>query len=194
MPSIRATQLRVALSMVNVTAAVTTDLGDPLGAAGSVHSRRKQQIASRLVAGAAFTMWGAEGSKEGPIYGPIYQSASVTTTGGGNTLSADISFQPNSCVNALQMIYNINFTSTCPVGYSPTAPTLNQCVWFSIRGLATGWHNATNVDIINSTAIRLSVPDINDTAIATSFGQNSFPVTVLFSGSLPVVPWSEAIL
>ena len=60
------------------------------------------------------------------------------------------------------------------------------------RGATTGWFNAT-VALINNTAVRLSVAGVNDAAVATAFGQGAFPVTVLFSGPLPVAPWNETI-
>jgi hypothetical protein len=46
--AIRAAQLRVGTGLANVSAAVSTDLGDPQAPAGSVHSRRKQALAERL--------------------------------------------------------------------------------------------------------------------------------------------------
>lgn len=186
--AIRAAQLRVGLSTPNASTAVTTDAGDPQAPAGSVHSRRKQPVAARLVAGAAAVQWGAA-SKEGPVYGPLH-ARSIDASAAAGSLAADVAFVPESCEFGLQLVLNVNWTSTCPVGVSPTAPTLDECSWFSIQGAASGWHNATGVEVLNATAVRLSVPGVSDVAVATAFGQSAYPVTVLYSGDLPVAPWN----
>lgn len=191
-PAIRAAQLRVGLSTPNASVSVATDMGDPLAPAGSVHSRRKQAIAARIVAGAAAVLYGAA-SRAGPVYGPLYAAAADTSAAAGGVLTADVSFSPSSCPFGLQLVFGVNYTSTCPVGVSPTAPSLAECSWFAVRGAASGWLNATDVSVLNATAVRLSVPGVRDVAVATSFGQTSYPVTVLFSGSLPVAPWTETI-
>jgi hypothetical protein len=189
--AIRAAQLRVGLSTPNASTAVSTDTGDPLAPAGSVHSRRKQAVAARLVAGAASVQWGAA-SHAGPVYGPLYAAAADASAAAG-ALAADVTFAPSSCPFGLQLVFGVNWTSTCPVGASPTAPSLAECAWFAVRGAATGWHNATAVSILNATAVRLAVPGVQDAPVATAFGQGSYPVTVLFSGTLPVAPWSETL-
>lgn len=190
-PAIRRAQILVGTTTPNASVAVATDSGDPLAPAGSVHSRRKQALAARLVAAAAAVQWGAA-SREGPAIGPLYaRAADVSATAGA--LAADVVFSDASCPFGLALVFGINYTSTCPVGLSPTAPTIDECAWFALRGAASGWVNATAVEVLNATAIRLSAPGVADVAVGTAFGQSSYPVTVLFSGPLPVTPWSEDV-
>lgn len=185
--AIRAAQLRVGLTTPNASVAVSTDLGDPQAPAGSVHSRRKAEIAARLAAGYAAARYGAA-SASGPVYGPLYASA-VARNG---TLAADVGFTPASCAGGLQLALDVQWTSACPVNASASAPALSECAWFALRGAATGWHNAS-VAVLNGTAVTLTVDGVEDIAVATAFGQGAYPVTVLFSGLLPVAPWNETI-
>ena len=196
--TVRAAQLRVGLSMPNASAAVSTDLGDPQAPAGSVHSRRKAEIGARLAAGFAAARWGSA-SVSGPVYGPLYSHA--TDASGGSSLAADVSFTPSSCAAGLQLVFGEPWTSECPVNASASAPDISECAWFAIQGSSSGWHNAT-VTILNGTTVRLTVTGnatgtpgdyAMDTAIATAFGQGAYPVTVLFSGTLPVAPWNATI-
>lgn len=193
LPALRAAQLRVGLTTPNATVAISTDLGDPQAPAGSVHSRRKSEVAARLAAGFAAVRWGAA-STMGPVYGPLYESATDASSSSGGALTADVSFLPSSCSGGLQLVLSEPWTSACPVNASASAPALSECAWFALRGAATGWHNAS-VAVLNNTAVRLSVEGVNDAAVATAFGQSAYPVTVLFSvsGALPVAPWNETI-
>lgn len=192
--TVRAAQLRVGLTSPNATVAVATDLGDPQAPAGSVHSRRKAEVAARLAAGFAAVRWGAA-STSGPVYGPLYARAADAGGGGGGgggVLAADVAFAPPSCAAGLQLVLAQPWTSTCPVNASASAPVLAECAWFGVQGATTGWHNAS-VAVLNDTAIRLTVDGVADAAIATAFGQGAYPVTVLYSGTLPVAPWNETI-
>jgi hypothetical protein len=198
--AVRAAQMDVALSTPNVTCAVLVDDGDPTAPAGSVHSRNKRLVAERLVAGALATMYGASAPK---IYGPTYASAldSGAATPPG-TLSADVSFTTDSTApGGLEIVLGVNGTSWCPTGQSPTAPTLSECAWFSLQGRASGWLNATMIDILNASAVRLSAPlpslasnpSLSDVVVATAWAQNSYPVSTLYANGLPATPWNETV-
>ena len=87
------------------------------------------------------------GARSAPIYGPTYAAAqdSGAATPPG-TLAADVSFAPSSALpGGLALVYGVNGTSWCPVGQSPSAPTLSECAWFALQGAASGWLNVTEV-------------------------------------------------
>ena len=138
------------------------------------------------------TRFGAA-SLAGPVYGPTYARAADAS--GGGALAADVAFTPASCTAGLQLVFADNRTFACPVGASPTAPNISDCAWFALQGRDAGWVNATAVAVLNATAVRLSAESggADDVVIATAFGQASWPVTVLFSGPLPVVPWNTTL-
>lgn len=195
-PTLRAAQLAVARATSGVTAAVTVDLGDALAPAGSVHSRRKQEVASRLVAGAMLTRFGAA-SQAGPVYGPTYSLARDSSSGA--SLSAEVTFDGSTVGATLVLLTD---GASCPVGVSPTAPNVTDCAWFAIQGSMSGWVNATTVTLVNATSIRLSAQGAaGEVALATAFGQASWPVATLFSDGaagnappLPAIPWNETTI
>ena len=134
-----------------------------------------------------------------PLYGPTYASAadSGAPTPPG-TIAADVSFVPASVLpGGLQLVLGVNGTSWCPVGQSPTAPTIAQCAWFAIQGRASGWLNVTGVTVLNATAVRLSATlpvsrsaATGDVAVATAWAQGSYPVSTLYANGLPASPWN----
>jgi hypothetical protein len=194
-PAVRKAQMDVANSLPHSTYGVTTDLGDPTAPAGSVHSRHKAELAARLAAGFASVAYG-QASLSGPFLGPLYLSAADASVQ-GSELAAEVAFEPSSAEGGLQLILNRNGTSWCPVGQSATAPSISDCSWFSLLGSASGWVNASRVELLNGTAVRLSAPSAlaGDTVLATAWGQNSYPVCVLFNAvGLPVSPWNESLV
>jgi hypothetical protein len=118
--SVRAAQLHVCRTLSNVTCAIIDDDGDPQAPAGSVHSRYKQVVAARLAAAGLRTQYGPSYANL-PMYGPLYSGFQDASTAG--TLSAIVSFEPDSCTGGLQIVTGLNFTSTCPVdlGIFPSA-------------------------------------------------------------------------
>lgn len=173
--------------LANVTCAVITDDGDPTAPAGSVHSRNKQLVARRLVAGAMATQYDAASTA---VYGPVYSSAADTSTAG--QLSATVTFTPATSSNTggLAMRFDVNNTSTCPVAAGIPA---DACAYFALQSAATGaWVNATTVTILNTTSISLAAATATqgDTVAATAWGQGAYPVVVLYNAAgLPGTPW-----
>jgi sialate O-acetylesterase len=185
---VRQAQFDVARALQNVTVAVIDDDGDPLAPAGSVHSRRKQLVAARLAAGAMAVQYGHTGT---PIIGPVYASAADVS--GGGTLAADVVFEGSSVAGGLTLQLGLNNTSFCPVD---AGIPLSSCAWFALRGAQSGaWVNATGVEIVNGTAVRLSAAAGGDAAVsATAFGWGAYPVVTLFNGAgLPVTPWNRTL-
>jgi hypothetical protein len=181
---VREAQFNVSRSLPNVTVAVIDDDGDPLAPAGSVHSRRKQLVAQRLVNGALKTQYGKDTLT---ILGPTYAAAQDASS--GSDLVADVVFEPDTCTGGLAFVYGLNYTSWCPV---ELGIPLSSCAWFAIQSSSGDgvWVNAT-ATILNGTAIQLRASGAGPgTVAATSFGWGAYPVVTLFNGvGLPVTPW-----
>jgi hypothetical protein len=196
---VRAAQFNASLALPNVTVAVIVDDGDPLAPAGSVHSRRKQLVAQRLVNGALRTQFNKTSLQ---ILGPTYMaSEDATTDPTGQTISAVVSFQPETCGDGgVRFVYGLNDTSLCP---TDEGIAVNVCAWFAVQSAKSGaWANATSVAVVNATAVRLTAPGsgvAGDTSAATSFGWGAYPVVTLFSNgggtgiNLPVTPWNVSV-
>ena len=191
--ALRSAQFDVAVSTPRASCGVIPDLGDPWAPAGSVHSRRKLALAQRLVAGALALRYNASA----PFYGPRYSAAVDVST--PSALSARVSFSPASLDGGLQLVYGVNGTSWCPVGASPTAPTLDECGWYSLKGSLSGWQNATlSIDAGGSTATLSAARSqgAGDAVVATAAYWSAYPVATLFSRdhALPAVPWNQTLL
>ena len=186
--AMRYAQLSVANSTPACTAGVIPDLGDPWAPAGSVHSRRKVELAQRLVAGALTVRYGAAPGRA--HYGPTLASAQEASTAG--SLAARLQFEAGSCAGGLQVVGGVNGTSWCPVGASPTAPTLDLCGFYELQGSLSGWVNASLTLEGPATAL-LTAPTAlgaGDRVVATRGYWNAYPVATLFGGNgLPAVPW-----
>lgn len=193
--ALRQAQLDVAQTTPYTTASVIPDGGDPWAPAGSVHSRRKQMVASRLVAGALAVKYGAALDL---VYGPRY--ASFVDASSGGVLKAVVSFTPDSVQGGLELQLGVTGTSWCPLNASATAPTLNECGWWSVKGSSSGWTNATTAVIgSDGVSFELSAPipgGGSDTVVATAGLWNSYPVATLYSArtQLPVIPWNSSFL
>jgi len=191
--AIRAAQLDVSNSSVSVTAGVIPDMGDPTAPAGSVHSRRKQALAARLVAGALSSKYGA--SPQWPYYGPTYSFHTDISTPG--SMTASVHFSPESLSSGgLQVVTGINGTSWCPTGVSSTAPTLQECGFYELLGSQSGWVNATMEVSGDGKSVTLTAPCVpGDKLLGTRAFWNAYPVVTLFSVvGLPAVPWNSAFL
>jgi len=192
--AVRRAQLDVAQSTPFATAGVIPDLGDPLAPAGSVHSRLKAGLASRLVAGALQVKYGSS-SKGGAFYGPIYAGARDVSS--GSALAASVSFAPASLGGGLKLVLDVPYMSWCPVNASATAPSLGECGGFELLGAQSGWVNASSVSInADGASVTLSASSRkgSEAVIATRAYWNSYPLATLFSkNGLPAVPWNATL-
>ena len=186
--AIRSAQLAVALATPRCSAGVIPDLGDPWAPAGSVHSRRKAELAQRLVAGLLATRYGTSPARA--HYGPTLVAATDASAPGA--LGARLAFDPASVAGGLRLVYGVNGTSWCPVGASPTAPTLQECGFYELQGSLSGWVNGS-LTLTGSASALLTAPTAlgaGDRVLATRGYWNAYPVATLFGGNmLPAVPW-----
>jgi hypothetical protein len=186
--AVRAAQFDVATSTPFATAGVIPDLGDPWAPAGSVHSRRKAELAARLVAGALAARYNASA----PFYGPRAVRAQDASAPGA--LAARVLFAPDSLAGGLRVVTGVNGTSWCPVNASATAPSLDECGFYAVKGSVSGWLNASlAVDAggASATLTAAARAGAGDVVVATAGYWNAYPVATLFGGNgLPAVPWN----
>lgn len=189
-------QCKTTWALQNTSCAILADDGDPLSPIGSVHSRNKQLVGRRVAAGILSALYGIDSDFSTQV-GPLYQSASATTI--GNTLYANITFQPNTLGSSgLQYVPpHVNHwqnSSRCPTEL-PDVTDL-QCGWYTILASDGHAYNATAISIGNGLQLQLSatVPSSGLSVIGTQFGWANWPVVNWYNGEgQPMVPWSVNI-
>jgi sialate O-acetylesterase len=192
---LRASQLKVALALPNVTTATAADGGDWDAPEGSIHPRGKQHIGARLGAGALLALYGL--GDPGDSMGP---RAVACTPGGGppGALSATVSFAGvDATSNPLvlvtpQPVGPLANSSVCPA----QGVNASLCAGFQLQDATGAWYAATATLSADATRVVLTAAAAPSGAAlnASASGWSLWPITLLYnSRGVPAFPWRVGV-
>lgn len=199
LPYFRDMQCAVTAGLPNASCAVIVDDGDPLSPIGSVHSRNKELVGSRVAAGIIPALYGVTGAAA-QATGPQYASATLGAAADGSMLWANVSFTPGSLGPGGTLVYvrpHVNpwqNSSRCPTELSPF--TSADCDWLNILASNGKAYNATVVSAVNggltlSLMAPVSPPVQGIAAVGTRYGWAEWPVVNWYNSfGFPMVPWN----
>ena len=191
-PELRQAQLE-SCSLPNVGYATATDCGDPLSADGSIHPRMKKRIADRLVASALTLRY-----KLPTVYlPPTYAGATAMSSGRSVMVTVYFNDLPTKLVAAHDYCKTHMLAQNGSGVWFSTGLSASLCSWFTIIGSDGGRYNATATPTPDGKQLVLTatVNQSGTTAIATSFGWNSWPInTIMSAEGLPLQPWPDEMV
>lgn len=188
---LRASQLKVALALPNVTTATAVDGGDWDAPKGSIHPRGKQHVGARLGAGALHALYGVgdPGDRMGP-------RAVGCTPGGGppGALSATVTFAGvDAAANPLVLVAPQPVGPLANSSVCPASVNASLCAGFELQDSTGAWYPADATLTPDATGVVLTAaaaPPAGATLNATASGWSLWPITLLYnSRGVPVFPW-----